>query len=474
MHRSALLLALSLVGSLVGCRHKDAEEDDSGGPAPITPLDISGYGEDGAVAPDASDSQAEPSLIVLDDGTLLASWMDLSGYDLLVKWSRSTDGGATWSEIESFDGDAYPYQNDPVFIAGGDYVYFTYLLVENYSASKSAVVCLDSTDSGASWSDPVKLTENGDFVDRQWMDADDSGRAIMSWDRFDGNWMYQDYSETTGGCAGFTDIDTITQGSFLNGVPVIDANGQGWASRANYNLHNGNLEVTLSTKEDGEWVDYVVDSALVDAEQAATAMAEDPAEEGEAHQEWVERQEAGITAWPLPAWAFHRKDVPMPLRAGSAGFDGFYSPVTELLPDGSFAVLTALSESGNSDVADTVFYTFKDGETLSGLVLNQDDDGAQQMEPWMAVDGAGGIHTTWFDDREGDWRLYGSSSIDGGATWTEYTVSDDTFKKGFDDYDTYRWVGHFQGLSANDTDLYALWCDSSQTSHAFCYVDHGR
>ena len=125
-------------------------------------------------------------------------------------------------------------------------------------------------------------------------------------------------------------------------------------------------------------------------------------------------------------------------------------------------------------MADTVFYTFKDGETLSGLVLNQDDDGAQQMEPWMAVDGAGGIHTTWFDDREGDWRLYGSSSIDGGATWTEYTVSDDTFKKGFDDYDTYRWVGHFQGLSANDTDLYALWCDSSQTSHAFCYVDHGR
>ena len=173
--------------------------------------------------------------------------------------------------------------------------------------------------------------------------------------------------------------------------------------------------------------------------------------------------------WDLQAMAERRN----PERAAGAQFDGFYSPVTGLLPDGSFAIVTDLLEDGSNNVGDTVFYTWKGGVTTSGQRLNLDDSGAQQMEPWMAIDGSGGIHATWFDDREGDFRLYGSSSVDGGATWNEYVVSDDGFKKGFDDYDTYKWVGHFQGLSANDTDLYAVWCDSRSGDYSSCFVDHG-
>ncbi len=465
-----LILTSALLASLVGCKHDGNKgEDDSVDPGPM-PLAITGWGTDVQIAPDASDSQAEPTVKVLDDGTLLASWMDLNGYNLYVKWSRSTDGGRTWSEIKSFDKSAYPYQNDPVFGAGGGYVYFTYLLVENASASKSAVICLDSTDGGATWSDPVRITKSGDFVDRQWMDVDDSGRAIMSWDRFQGNLMYQDYSESTGGCAGFTDITTVTSGSFLNGVPVIDANGDPWVSRDDYDYRNNQMVVTLSHLVGGDWQDVKVTSQLVGAE-AASAIAEDPQEEAEARQMGMHAYDKDKVR--MPEWARHRPGERNPIEAGASGFDGFYSPDTELLADGSIGIVTAMYESGSTTTGDTVFYTVKDGVTTSGQILNQDDEGAQQMEPWMAVDGSGGIHTTWFDDREGDWRLYGATSIDGGATWNEYPVADATFKKGFNDYDTYKWVGHFQGLSANDTDLYAVWCDTRNSDDSFCYVDHG-
>ncbi len=467
-----LLVVLAGASLLAGCQpaKKNKNDADSGPPAPV-PLAITGMGTDVEISPGTSDSQAEPSALVLDDGTLLAAWMDLSGYNLYVKWTRSTDGGATWSTPQPFDEASYAYQNDPVFLQTGNYVYFTYLLVENANATKSAVVCLDSTDGGLTWSDPVHITAEGDFVDRQWMAGDGAGRAIMSWDRFNGNLMYQDYSESTTGCAGFTDISTVASGSFLNGVPVIDADGNGWASRANYNMRSGTMDVTLATDTSGSWVDSKVSSSLVTATEASSAVGENPTDEAEARDHGSEvYTSAGFARYP--ALSFAPKN---PIYAGASGFDGFYSPVTALLPDGTIAVTTDVLENGSTTTGDTVYYDFdpKAGTTTAGLILNQDNAGAQQMEPWMAVDTAGGIHTTWFDDREGGWRLYGSTSVDGGKTWDEYTVADDTFKKGFDDYDTYHWVGHFQGLTANDTDVYAVWCDSRASGNSFCYVDHG-
>lgn len=473
--RPVVPLTLLLAATWGGCKQK---EDDAEVPMP---LDITGMGTDVAIAPGASDSQAEPSTVILDDGTILAAWMDLKRYDIYVKWSRSTDGGATWSDIEKIDPDSYPYQNDPVLLDAGDYVYLTWLDVDNANATSSGVLCADSTDGGATWSEPIRLTEQGDFVDRQWMATDASGRAVLSWDRFQGNLMYQDVAETTGGCANFGDTDTIASGSFLNGVPVITASGDVYYSRTAYS-RQGQAEVTLTHAEGGDWVDTVVQTELVEAEAAEEAMAERPGAEGAEGEDEQDDIYTEEELWELLQPAFTRRhrfdgEVHQPRRAGgSGGFDGFYSPVTGALADGSIVITTALFESGSYSKADTVFYRYDPvaDTTTSGLILNRDAAGAEQMEPWMALDNQGGIHVSWFDRREGDWRLYGSSSVDDGATWTEYTIGDETFNKGFDDYDTYAWVGHFQGLSANGDTVAAVWCDGRDSNTAFCFFDKGQ
>jgi hypothetical protein len=262
-------------------------------------------------------------------------------------------------------------------------------------------------------------------------------------------------------------------------VPAIDVDGNVFTSRAEYDYGRGDMDLVVSAENGGDWDDDIL--LRTGASYAAlTALAEDPAEEREEKMEGVERGEEGEIEKP----DFSRIHLSggmdqalmlagkiAPKRLSSANFDGFYSPVLQPLPDGGLAIVTCAMEDGSDSVPDAYFLTYKDGESTE-KVLNQDDGpGTEQMEPWMAIDAWGGIHTSWFDAREGHWRLYGATSLDGGETFSEYTISDNPFRKGFNDGDTYSWVGHFQGLTASDDQVFAVWGDSSDDDTSKLMVD---
>jgi hypothetical protein len=455
------LLPLPL--ALVACTAPDS--DDVVTPAePTGPIAVTGFGDDTLIAENAGDSEAEPSVVALPDGTVVAAWMNLDRYQLYIKYARSTDGGLTWSDADFIDEDRWGYQNDPELVQGGGYIYFTWLAVEGSNYDKSSIYCKDSTDGGVTWSDSVKLTTAGTFNDRQWMAADADGRAVITWDYFENNYYTQQaYSETAGGCAGFADYDIIAQGSFLNGVPAIDNDGRVWTSRAEYDYSRGDMDVVVSTEDDGDWDDTILLKSAA-SPGAAVAIAEDPAEEREEKIESIEEAEEGDGGFVTPLsggmdLALRLSGSYTPRRLASGNFDGFYSPVLQPLSTGGIGVATLSFEDGSDSVPDVYFLTYVDGEKTE-MVLNQDEPGNEQMEPWMAVDAWGGLHVSWFDAREGHWRLYGATSLDGGASFEEYTIGDDTFRKGFDDSDAYAWVGHFQGLTTSDDNVIAVWGDS--------------
>ena len=105
-----------------------------------------------------------------------------------------------------------------------------------------------------------------------------------------------------------------------------------------------------------------------------------------------------------------------------------------------------------------------DGTASEPMIVHQDDGaGNPQMEPWLISDAAGGLHTIWYDGREGEWRLYSASSLDGGETWNELELGDHSFTRGFDentyaDFDA--WVGHFQALVATEDTVVAVFGSS--------------
>lgn len=474
-----MLIGLSALLLFVGChRDKDPGEstDDTSAEVDTTPpepqpIDITGWQDNVGIALESGATQGEPAAIALPNGTIFASWMETlsSSSKLYVTMTHSTDNGQTWSEPYYVDEDRIGWQNDPVFAYADGRLIYTWLAVESYDASKSTIYCIESTDDGETWSEKIALSPENTFVDRQWMASRDD-KVIITWDSFPDDYTdEQVYAESTTGCAGLTETTTITDGVFLNGVPAIDANGDVWVARNEFARAKVSYIVTKRT-DDG-WEDHTIQTYEYPDGAYYAMYAEHGEEEerpGEEHEPTfpgifssLEIAEARLGLAP----GMRLQHAPTARARGT--FDGMYSPVLVALPDGGVGVVTLATDATDTAYGDVYYmHINSDGTTSDPVVVHQDEGaGNPQMEPWLVVDAAGGLHVTWYDGREEEWRLYNANSLDGGETWTELQVGDHTFERGFDE-NTYAdmdaWVGHFQGLVTSDEHVTAIFGSSHE------------
>jgi hypothetical protein len=462
-----LLLTFAPSLALIGCadpaddvKLPHGHDDTAGDGTDTSPIDVSGWGSDVQIA-ESGDSQGEPSVTTAADGTLIASWMQDEGYDIYIRYSRSTDGGQTWSDPEYIHKDRWGYQNDPVVIQSGDTTYFSWLAIEGQNYDIGNIYCAESHDNGATWSDPVALTDGGDN-DREWLATDGQGGAIITWDYFHERGYDEDqiFRQTSGGCANFSDPEIVVTGGMLNGVPAYGPDGKIWASRNNLEDYEGHIAVT--EKVGGEWVDH----DLYSYEYPQMAM--------RAHQRRRPIQMAWNHKFPSLGHYHHEDD------GGGEGedhdsangtYDGETSPVTYVQPDGTVVSTALVTQRGGED-GEVMFFTWN-GTDATHARVSGGGEGGPKFEPWMIQDEGGGLHAIWYDGREGDWRLYGATSHDGGDTFTEYPIGDNTFQNGFDETDQHynAWVGHFQGMTLLDDSVVAVFGDSHTSDTSWIYVD---
>jgi hypothetical protein len=143
---------------------------------------------------------------------------------------------------------------------------------------------------------------------------------------------------------------------------------------------------------------------------------------------------------------------------------------------GGVNVVAPITEEDDDTEADIWFMSF-DGNDVDTQMLSSEESPTPQLEPWLVTDKWGGLHATWFDAGEGQWRLVGASSIDGGETWTTAPVGDHTFRKGFAEdsmSDAFAWVGHFQALTTTDDAVVAVFGSSHENNISKLYADAGQ
>lgn len=117
---------------------------------------------------------------------------------------------------------------------------------------------------------------------------------------------------------------------------------------------------------------------------------------------------------------------------------------------------------------DIIFHRSTDGGATwsAGVRVNQDNlnNGKFQFFPAVHVDDAGGINVLYYDDRNttaDSSGVYLSRSIDGGATWSDFRVSDHHFKPQPIGGLGQGYQGDNIGMTSVGDTLWPVWMDNS-------------
>src|SRR5262249_8424118 len=118
-------------------------------------------------------TQSETTLVVFGN-TIVAGFND-SGSNAgaanhFTGWSRSTDGGATWTDGGALPASAAGDAGDPVLARDNTSgrIYFATLGFTN----EDVIQVFRSTDNGATWLAPVNGTPGGASEDKEWITVD--------------------------------------------------------------------------------------------------------------------------------------------------------------------------------------------------------------------------------------------------------------------------------------------------------------
>ena len=158
---------------------------------------------------------------------------------------------------------------------------------------------------------------------------------------------------------------------------------------------------------------------------------------------------------PLPGWGFRTNSFPSIGTFPGASDDDLY-------------VVFASDPAGAADAADVFFTRSMDGGSSWSSPVPLNDDGetnAHQFFPWLAVGPNGVIHVVWYDTRSVDAgptnaeiNLFYTSSSDGGGTWSaNERVSAQGFVPNSGDQFGGAFIGDYNGIAATNPKAHPVW-----------------
>jgi hypothetical protein len=117
-----------------------------------------------------------PAMSVSNDGVYHFAWFNGANDTPSLEYARSTDGGKTFTKAMRFgDADAQPSNAD--LFSDGKQVYLAW---KQFDGDATAVWMMQSADSGANWSAPLKLATTAGVSDYPRV-IGTHGRAYLSW-----------------------------------------------------------------------------------------------------------------------------------------------------------------------------------------------------------------------------------------------------------------------------------------------------
>ncbi|KAB2808083.1 sialidase family protein [Phaeocystidibacter luteus] len=322
----------------------------------------------------------------------------------------SNDSGKTWvtDDLQS----SYGVWGDPVIVsdAKGRFLFFHLSdpTGKNWASEEilDRIVCQWSDDGGENWSDGSYMgLDHPKDQDKEWAAVDlRNNNVYCTWTQFD------DYGSE----------EDEDQSNIL--FSMSSDGGENWSKAVQINEKSGGC------LDDDNTTEGAVPSVGPDGEvYVAWALSEeiwfDKSLDG--GQTWLEKD---IKVADQPGgW-----DVDIPGIQRSNGMPVTGCDVSEGPNRGTVYVVWSDQRVEDDPMDIWIAKSTDKGETWSEPIkVNQDETNHVQFLPWLAVDPVtGDLHVVFYDRRAHDddnTDVYVASSSDGGNTWTEQRVNDESF-----------------------------------------------
>lgn len=179
MKRSSLLvLAVALLTLVAGSAPAHAAAGTWGPPTTVSPAGLNAF---------------NPQLVVLTNGTIVATWDGDNGVDNSVLVARSTNAGATWSAPVSLSAAGVYAYGSQLGVAANGTITATW-------RGDSMAQAATSTNAGLTWSAPVDLSAAGQNANTPRIVVASDGTIAVTWELDDGlNRVVQATTSTNGG-----------------------------------------------------------------------------------------------------------------------------------------------------------------------------------------------------------------------------------------------------------------------------------
>ncbi|MEA2203889.1 MAG: hypothetical protein QOE77_665, partial [Blastocatellia bacterium] len=374
----------------------------------------------------------------------------------------STDGGATWKYncapwpatiTGGVTGATFWFGSDPALAWDSQgRAYATYMLIsQSASASGAAIVVARSADNGVSWQslgtvvNGIASTTQGN--DKEMMAIDNTsgqafsnpGRIYVIWDAANAEKIA--YSDNG---SAWTTVNFPSNTGAIGGNVVVGADGTVYAIWSRYNVET--IVFSKSTNGGATWTAPQVIATL--ALQSFGTNNKPPAQD-----------KRGINGFGA---------IDIDRNPNSLSFGYLYVSFPDF-PSGT---------TNGADINTYVVRSTNGGTSWSSRVkVNDDNFGATQIFPWLAVDQSDGtVNVSWYDSRldplNRQTQMVSSRSVDGGlsfepnvlvtdggSAWrnnVNYTDENST------DNSTYNGnqYGDYSGIAAFNRQVHPLWTDS--------------
>ncbi|MCB1051574.1 MAG: exo-alpha-sialidase [Acidobacteria bacterium] len=385
------------------------------GPAPlILPTAYLGFGPfvEERLGLDDGHTQNETAIDANGD-IVIAGWNQAKTGGIDMGVARSTNAGGNWTWTQ-FSG--HNVMSDPVVASGGNGKWYYAYLGTDLSGSDVEIYALHSDDDGATWSAPVRVTQNTTIDDKPYMAAQ-GDTVLIAW---------ADFSFSPAKVAAAVSLNGGS--SFIRHTVLAD-NSPGGNGASPVIGPDGRLYVFW--RDSFQQFLWVADSQ----------------NEG---QTWsTDRQ---VTAMmPLPSMF-------------PPGFRIVNLPSAAINPQNqTLCVIWNDQAMGDPDILSVS--SSDGGFTWTKPVrVNDDISGQPQFFPWIDVDSEGTFHAIWYDMRGNgsDIDVYYANSQDDGATWSSNErITPAAFtpilpwESGLASF-----IGDYNGLAVTDQKVFAFYQDS--------------